>query len=96
MSRTCPAVLIAASLVIGCRDTAADQARQRAAAERVALDMTGRAWNHSVAVDSFLTRGDTAIVWVSPSDWMATDEPNAGVHVVPGARIVRIQWIYGG
>jgi hypothetical protein len=88
--------LIAAVLVLGCRDTGADQARHRTAAERVALDTTGRAWRHTVAVDSVRLRGDTVIVWVSPSNWMATDEPNAGVHVVPDARIVRIQWIHGG
>ena len=97
MSRTgLPALLIVVTLVIACRDTAAEQAQERAAAERVALDTTGRAWNQTVSVDSVLTRGDTSVVWVSPSNWMATDEPNAGVHVVPGARIVRIQWIYGG
>src|SRR5688500_14535411 len=97
MSQTGPStLLITAALTIGCRDTEADRARERAAAERIALDTTGRAWRHTVAVDSVLARGDTTIVWVSPSNWMATDEPSAGVHVAPGTRIVRIQWIYGG
>ena len=83
-------------ILAGCRDTATEDARERAAAERVALDTTGRAWRHTVGVDSLRTRGDTTIVWVSPTNWMATDEPQAGIYVVPGARIARIQWVHGG
>ena len=68
----------------------------RAVAERLAMDSVSRTWNHPVGVDSVRLRADTTIVWVSPRNWMATDAPQAGVHVAPNARIARIQWIFGG
>jgi hypothetical protein len=49
-----------------------------------------------VGVDSVRTRGDTATVWVSPRNWMATDAPQAGVRVLPDGRVAAIQWILGG
>jgi hypothetical protein len=53
-------------------------------------------WHHTVGVDSVQSRGDTAIVWISPTNWMATDAPRAGVRVGPAGRVVAIQWINGG
>jgi hypothetical protein len=70
--------------------------RRRAEAERVARDTVGRAWRHTVGVDSVLARGDTTIVWISPTNWMATDAPQAGVRVGPAGRVVAIQWVNGG
>lgn len=68
----------------------------RARAERIALDTTAKAWRHAVGVDTVFMAGDTAVVWVSPRDWLATDAPHAGVHVAPGGRITSIEWILGG
>jgi hypothetical protein len=68
----------------------------RAHPERVALDSVGRAWKHTVGVDSVRQRGDTTVVWVSPTNWMATDAPQAGVHVGPEGKIINIEWIFGG
>jgi hypothetical protein len=70
--------------------------RRRAEAERVAQDTVSRAWRHTVGVDSVLARGDTTIVWISPTNWMATDAPQAGVRVGPTGRVLAIQWVYGG
>jgi hypothetical protein len=70
--------------------------RRRAEAEQVARDTVARAWRHTVGVDSVLARGDTTIVWISPTNWMATDAPQAGVRVGPEGRVFAIQWIYGG
>lgn len=70
--------------------------RERAVAEQVARDTAMRAWRHEVGVDSVRVRGDTTLVWVSPRNWMATDAPQAGVRVMPGGRVLSIQWIMGG
>ena len=64
--------------------------------ERVALDSVGRAWKHSVGVDSVRQHGDTTVVWVSPTNWMATDAPQAGVLVGADGKIISIKWIFGG
>jgi len=68
----------------------------RVRAERIAQDTAARAWRHAVGVDSVRMRGDTAVVWVSPRDWQATDAPQAGVHVTPREQISTIQWVLGG
>ena len=89
--------IVAAASIAGCaRNTDQDAVAKRAAAERVAMDTTRRAWNHDVGVDSVRTRGDTSVVWVSPRNWMATDAPQAGVRVNAQGKIVAIQWILGG
>lgn len=88
--------LIGVAAGAGCRDQAAEQAGLRATAERVAQDTASHAWRHAVGVDSVRMRGDTATVWVSPRDWMATDAPQAGVRVTPDGRVAAIQWILGG
>jgi hypothetical protein len=68
----------------------------RVVAERVAQDTASRAWHHAVGVDSVCMRGDTAIVWVSPRDWRATDAPQAGVWVTPHGAVAAVQWVLGG
>jgi hypothetical protein len=70
--------------------------RRRAEAERVAQDTVARAWRHTVGVDSVVMRSDTTVVWISPTNWLATDAPQAGVRVGPAGRVLAIQWIYGG
>ena len=90
------AALATALVLAACQARATDPARLRAAAERVAQDTATRAWHHAVGIDSVRMRGDTATVWVSPRDWMATDAPQAGVRVSPDGRVIAIQWIFGG
>ena len=70
--------------------------RRRAVAEQVARDTVAQAWHHTVGIDSVVPRGDTTIVWISPTNWMATDAPQAGVRVGPAGRVLAIQWIFGG
>jgi hypothetical protein len=90
------AAFVGAAAAAACRDPAAERVRLRAIAERVAQDTASRAWRHAVGVDSVRMGGDTATVWVSPRDWMATDAPQAGVRVTPDGRVAAIQWILGG
>ena len=91
-----PARLLLPLAIVACAPAAPSPSEFRARAERVAQDTASRAWRHEVGVDSVRMHGDTAVVWVSPRKWMATDAPQAGVHVAPDARIVAIQWISGG
>src|SRR5215207_5843907 len=90
------AALAAVTIVAACEDRAPERAQFRAVAERVAQDTAARAWQHAVGVDSVRMRGDTATVWVSPRNWMATDAPQAGVRVLPDGRVADIEWILGG
>ena len=86
MLACCPILLVACS----------SPERRRAEAERIAQDTVARAWRHAVGVDSVMTRGDTTIVWLSPTNWLATDAPQAGVRVGPGGRVLAIHWVHGG
>ena len=96
LSRIQPARLLTPFVIVACARSAPSAGAFRALAERVAQDTASRAWRHEVGVDSVRMHGDTAVVWVSPRKWMATDAPQASVHVAPDARIVAIQWIMGG
>ena len=88
----CAAIACALVAILGCNSAE----RRRAVAEQVAKDTVAKVWHHSVGVDSVLPRGDTTIVWISPTNWMATDAPQAGVRVGPAGRVLGIQWILGG
>ena len=88
--------LVALLAITACARGALTSAELRARAEVVARDTASHAWRHDVGVDSVRMRNDTAVVWVSPRKWMATDAPQAGVRVGPDGRIVAIQWIMGG
>ena len=90
------ALVAAAAMGLGCGTSSRDAKRDEAAALAAAQDTAARQWKHEVGVDSVQTRSDTTIVWVSPRNWLATDAPQAGVKVLPTARIVGIQWIMGG
>jgi hypothetical protein len=91
-----PARLLLPLVIAACTRGAPPSSAFRARAERVAQDTASRAWRHAVGVDSVRMRGDTAVVWVSPRKWMATDAPQAGVHVAPDEHVAVIQWIMGG
>jgi hypothetical protein len=84
------------AMVVACSNPPPPEGALRARIERIAQDTASRAWNHAVGVDSVHTHGDTAVVWVSPRDWRATDAPQAAVHVTFDGRIAAIQWIMGG
>ena len=86
------AIACALAALVGCRSAA----RRRADAEQAAKDTVAAVWHHTVGVDSVLSRGDTTLVWISPTNWMATDAPQAGVRVGPTGRVLAIQWIMGG
>jgi hypothetical protein len=90
------AFLIGLTLVFACRARPSDATDNRTAAVTAAQDTARRQWQHEVGVDSVQVRGDTTVVWVSPTNWMATDAPQAGVRVLPRGRIVSVQWIMGG
>ena len=90
------AILIGLTVALACRSERDAVARDRTAAETAARDTARRQWQHEVGIDSAQVRGDTTVVWVSPRNWLATDAPQAGVRVLPGGRIVSIQWIMGG
>ena len=92
----CVAVVIGLALGVGCQPSAGNSAQNRALALTAALDTARHQWQHEVGVDSVQMRGDTAVVWVSPRNWMATDAPQAGVRVLPRGRVVGVQWIMGG
>ena len=94
--RVTAALALAAVLLASCDDEAPAPPPRRAIAERVAQDTAARAWRHAVGVDSVRMHGDTALVWVSPRDWRATDAPQAGVRVTPDGRVVAVQWVHGG
>ena len=79
-----------------CAGDASQESGFRVRAERIAQDTAARAWRHAVGVDSVRMRGDTAVVWVSPRNWQATDAPQAGVYVTPSEQISTIQWVLGG
>jgi hypothetical protein len=87
-------VLIACALLAFAACNSAE--RRRVVAEQVAKDTVAAVWHHTVGVDSVLPRGDTTVVWISPTNWMATDAPQAGVRVGPAGRVLAIQWIFGG
>ena len=89
-------ILIGLTVALGCRAKPDGATTNRVVAERAAQDTARRQWRHEVGVDSVQVRRDTTVVWVSPRNWMATDAPQAGVRVLPGGRIVGIQWIMGG
>ena len=88
--------LMVTATVTACRRAEPVSSPARRVAERVAQDTASRAWQHAVGVDSVRMRGDTAIVWVSPRDWMATDAPQAGVRVTPNGQVAAVQWVLGG
>jgi hypothetical protein len=90
------ACLVVMFAITACARGALTSAEFRARAEVVARDTASHARRHEVGVDSVRMRKDTAVVWVSPRNWMATDAPQAGVRVGPDGRIVAIQWIMGG
>jgi hypothetical protein len=86
------AIICAVCTIVGC-DSAE---RRRTAAERVAGDTVAQVWRRAASVDSVLTRGDTTIVWLSPTNWTATDAPQAGVRVGPAGHVLAVQWVTGG
>jgi hypothetical protein len=88
--------LAAITLAYGCAPADNVPRDDRAAALKAALDTTARAWKHETGADSVTMHGDTATVWVTPRHWQATDPPAAIVRVMPGGRLVGIQWIMGG
>jgi len=88
--------LLFATTSLACAGKPPADGAQRARLERIAQDTASRAWRHAVGVDSVRMHGDTAVVWVSPRDWRATDAPQAAVRVTPDGRIAAIQWIMGG
>jgi hypothetical protein len=90
------AVVSVMAVALGCESSARAVERERAIARTAAQDTATHQWRHEVGVDSVQMRGDTTIVWVSPRNWMATDAPQAVVHVVPGGRVTGVQWIMGG
>jgi hypothetical protein len=85
-----------ATALAACRGEETVPSPARLVAEQVAKDTASRAWRHLVGVDSVRMRGDTAVVWVSPRNWRATDAPQAGVHVTPDGRVAAVQWVLGG
>ena len=89
-------MLALAAALVACQGELQEGEAPRARAERVAGDTVARAWRHAVQIDSVEMRADTAIVTVSPRNWMATDAPMAVVRVNPAGRVVRIEWILGG
>ena len=92
-----PTLVVAACVIVsaGCQSAKVNEG-DRAAALKAATDTAAATWKHSVGADSVRTRGDTVVVYVSPTQWMATDAPQAVVHVLPRGRIVKVQWILGG
>jgi hypothetical protein len=93
-SRLVRAVLLSVSAA--CASERPPDGAKRVEVQQIALDTASRAWNHAAGVDSVRMHGDTAVVWVSPRDWQATDAPQAGVRVTPDGRITAIQWVMGG
>jgi hypothetical protein len=97
MSRLVSALSLAvAAALAGCQRDLSEGETPRARAERVARDTVASAWRHAVQIDSVVMRADTAVVTVSPRNWMATDAPMAVVRVSPAGKVVRIEWILGG
>jgi hypothetical protein len=88
--------LASAAALAACQRDLSEGETPRARAERVAGDTVASAWRHPVQVDSVAMRADTAIVTVSPRNWMATDAPMAVVRVSPAGKVIRIEWILGG
>jgi hypothetical protein len=67
-----------------------------AAAVVTALDTLRRLGAKDYVVDSLVRRGDTAIVWAGPRNWMATDRPTSAVSVLKPTRVVGVRQIMGG
>ena len=67
-----------------------------AATATAALDTLRRLGAKDYVVDSLVRRGDTAMVWVGPRVWMATDRPTSVVSVIAPAHIVAVRQIFGG